>query len=204
MRCRSLGVVDYAPTLEQMKAFTAGRRPETEDEIWLLEHPPVFTQGLTGKAEHVLDNRDIPIVQVDRGGQVTYHGPGQLVAYVLFDLRRANMNIRELVHRLETALVNSLADWDIDAYGDPSARGVYVQGRKIGALGLKVSRGRSYHGVSLNVDMDLTPFTGINPCGHVGLEVTSMANLLGGRCPSMEEVGGSLLSHLESRLNATA
>ena len=135
---------------------------------------------------------------------MTYHGPGQWVAYVLFDLRRANMNVRELVHRLEMAVVNVLADWDIDAYGDPSARGVYVEGRKIGALGLKVSRGRSYHGLSLNVDMDLTPFSGINPCGHAGLEVTSMALLLGERCPDMEIVGKSLLTHLVSGLAATA
>ena len=203
MNCRRLGVVDYAPTLEEMKTFTAERGTETEDEIWLLEHPPVFTQGLTGKREHILDNRDIPVVHVDRGGQVTYHGPGQWVAYVLFDLRRANMNVRELVHRLEMAVVNVLADWDIDAYGDPSARGVYVEGRKIGALGLKVSRGRSYHGLSLNVDMDLTPFTGINPCGRAGLEVTSMALVLGERCPDMEIVGKSLLIHLVSGLAAT-
>ena len=204
MNCRRLGVVDYAPTLEEMKAFTAERGPETEDEIWLLEHPPVFTQGLTGKTEHILDNRDIPIVCVDRGGQVTYHGPGQWVAYVLFDLRRAKMNVRELVHRLEMAVVDVLADWEIDAYGDPDARGVYVEGRKIAALGLKVSRGRSYHGLSLNVDMDLTPFTGINPCGHAGLEVTSMALLLGEQCPDMETVGNSLLSHLVGGLAATA
>ena len=204
MNCRRLGVVDYAPTLEEMKKFTTERGPETEDEIWLLEHPPVFTQGLTGKREHILDNRDIPVVHVDRGGQVTYHGPGQWVAYVLFDLRRANMNVRELVHRLEMAVVNVLADWDVDAYGDPSARGVYVEGRKIGALGLKVSRGRSYHGLSLNVDMDLTPFTGINPCGRAGLEVTSMALLLGERCPDMETVSKSLLTHLVSGLAATA
>ena len=203
MNCRRLGVVDYAPTLEEMKTFTAERGTETEDEIWLLEHPPVFTQGLTGKREHILDNRDIPVVHVDRGGQVTYHGPGQWVAYVLFDLRRANMNVRELVHRLEMAVVNVLADWDIDAYGDPSARGVYVEGRKIGALGLKVSRGRSYHGLSLNVDMDLTPFTGINPCGRAGLDVTSMALVLGERCPDMEIVGKSLLTHLMSGLAAT-
>ncbi len=204
MNCRRLGVVDYTPTFEEMKTFTAERGPETEDEIWLLVHPPVFTQGLTGKTENILDNRDIPVVYVDRGGQVTYHGPGQWVAYVLFDLRRANMNVRELVHRLEMAVVNLLAEWDIDAYGDPSARGVYVDGRKIGALGLKVSRGRSYHGLSLNVDMDLTPFTGINPCGYADLEVTSMARLLGERCPDMETVGKSLLSHLVNGLAATA
>ena len=199
MNCRRLGVVDYAPTLEEMKTFTAQRGPEAEDEIWLLEHPPVFTQGLTGKKEHILDNRDIPVVHVDRGGQVTYHGPGQWVAYVLFDLRRANMNVRELVHRLEMAVVNVLADWDIDAYGDPSARGVYVEGRKIGALGLKVSRGRSYHGLSLNVDMDLTPFSGINPCGHAGMAMTRLADLVDD-CPGCEAVALELAECLARQL----
>ena len=196
MQCRRLGVVDYQPTFDAMKRFTAERTAETEDEIWLLQHPPVYTQGLTGRAEHVLDAGAIPVIQIDRGGQVTYHGPGQWVAYILYDLRRANVNIRELVTLLENAVVALLDEWGLSASGDPSARGVYVDGRKIAALGLKVSRGRAYHGLSLNVDMDLAPFKGINPCGYEGLEVTSMAALLGENCPDMESVAESLLAQL--------
>ena len=204
MQCRRLGVVDYQPTFDAMKRFTAERTAETEDEIWLLQHPPVYTQGLTGRTEHVLDAGAIPVIQVDRGGQVTYHGPGQWVAYILYDLRRANVNIRELVTLLENAVVALLGEWGLSASGDPSARGVYVDGRKIAALGLKVSRGRAYHGLSLNVDMDLAPFKGINPCGYEGLEVTSMAALLGESCPDMESVAESLLTQLVSALPTPA
>ena len=204
MRLRRLGVVDYQSTFDAMKAFTASRAPGTEDEVWLLQHPPVYTQGLSGKPEHILNTRDIPVIQVDRGGQVTYHGPGQWVAYVLYDLRRANVNIRELVNLLETAVVQVLAEWGIAACGDPAARGVYVEGRKIAALGLKVSKGRSYHGLSLNADMDLAPFAGINPCGYEGLEVTSVSQLLGNRCPNMTEMGDALLRHLEQNLPSPA
>lgn len=197
MLCRQLGAVEYGPILEAMKAFTQAREEDTDDEIWLLQHPPVYTQGLSGKAEHVLDVGTIPVIPVDRGGQVTYHGPGQWVAYVLYDLRRAGVNVRELVALLEGAVVNLLSDLGIEAYGDPSARGVYVEGRKIAALGLKVSRGRSYHGLSLNVDMDLSPFNGINPCGYAGLVVTSIARELpAGPIPTLEEVGNALLDHL--------
>lgn len=201
MQFRRLGLVDFAPTLESMKAFTAARTAATEDEIWLLEHPPVYTQGLSGKAEHVLDAGDIPVIHIDRGGQVTYHGPGQWVAYVLCDLRRAGMSIRELVERLERAVISLLAEHGITAYGDPAARGVYVQGRKIAALGLKVSRGRSYHGLSLNVDMDLSPFLGINPCGYEGLEVTSVVRELGAdQRLDFSDLGERLLYHLEQVL----
>jgi len=197
MQCRQLGTVDYGPTLEAMKAFTQTREEDTDDEIWLLQHPSVYTQGLSGKAEHVLDVGTIPVIPADRGGQVTYHGPGQWVAYVLYDLRRANVNVRELVALLEGSVVNLLSDLGIEAYGDPAARGVYVEGRKIAALGLKVSRGRSYHGLSLNVDMDLAPFNGINPCGYAGLEVTSVARELpAGACPTLDAVGDALLDHL--------
>ena len=204
MQCRRLGVVDYQPTFDAMKRFTAERTAETEDEIWLLQHPPVYTQGLTGRTEHVLDAGAIPVIQIDRGGQVTYHGPGQWVAYILYDLRRANVNIRELVTLLENAVVALLGEWGLSASGDPSARGVYVDGRKIAALGLKVSRGRAYHGLSLNVDMDLAPFKGINPCGYEGLEVTSMAALLGESCADMESVAESLLAQLVSALPTPA
>ena len=201
MQCRQLGTVDYGPTLEAMKAFTQTREEDTDDEIWLLQHPPVYTQGLSGKAEHVLDVGTIPVIPADRGGQVTYHGPGQWVAYVLYDLRRANVNVRELVALLEGSVVNLLSDLGIEAYGDPAARGVYVEGRKIAALGLKVSRGRSYHGLSLNVDMDLAPFNGINPCGYAGLEVTSVARELpAGACPTLDAVGDALLAHLRKVL----
>ena len=204
MQCRRLGVVDYQPTFDAMKRFTAERTAETEDEIWLLQHPPVYTQGLTGRNEHVLDAGTIPVIQIDRGGQVTYHGPGQWVAYILYDLRRANVNIRELVTLLENAVVALLGEWGLSASGDPSARGVYVDGHKIAALGLKVSRGRAYHGLSLNVDMDLAPFKGINPCGYEGLEVTSMAALLGENCPAMESVAESLLAQLLAALPTPA
>ncbi len=205
MQHRRLGMVDFASTFESMKVFTAERTQTTEDEIWLLQHPPVYTQGLSGKAEHVLDAGDIPVIHIDRGGQVTYHGPGQWIAYVLYDLRRAGMTIRELVERLEVAVVNLLADYGVAAYGDPGARGVYVQGRKIAALGLKVSRGRSYHGLSLNVDMDLSPFAGINPCGYEGLEVTSVARELGAdQAVDVSELGERLLYYLEQALPAKA
>ena len=204
MQCRRLGVVDYQPTFDAMKRFTAERTAETEDEIWLLQHPPVYTQGLTGRTEHVLDAGAIPVIQIDRGGQVTYHGPGQWVAYILYDLRRANVNIRELVTLLENAVVALLGEWGLSASGDPSARGVYVDGHKIAARGLKGSRGRAYHGLSLNVDMDLAPFKGINPCGYEGLEVTSMAALLGESCPDMESVAESLLTQLVSALPTPA
>jgi lipoyl(octanoyl) transferase len=195
-----MGLVAYQPTLESMKAFTAGRTETTEDEIWLLQHPSVYTQGLSGKPEHVLDPGDIPVVQIDRGGQVTYHGPGQWIAYILYDLRRAGVNVRELVTLLETAVINLLAELDIVATGDPQARGVYVDGCKIAAMGLRVSRGRSYHGLSLNADMDLAPFSGINPCGYEGLAVTSIAELLGDRCPPIEAVGALLVRHLQDVL----
>jgi lipoyl(octanoyl) transferase len=200
MLCRRLGTVDFESTFDGMKAFTASRTPDTEDEIWLLQHPPVYTQGLSGKPEHVLDPGEVPIIQIDRGGQVTYHGPGQWVAYVLYDLRRANVNVRQLVTLLESAVVEVLGEWGIKARGDPDARGVYVHGCKIAALGLKVSKGRSYHGLSLNVDMDLSPFRGINPCGYEGLEVTSIATLMGSDCPTMDEVGEVLLRHLKALL----
>jgi lipoyl(octanoyl) transferase len=197
MQFRRLGLVDFPPTFEAMKVFTAARTGATDDEIWLLQHPPVYTQGLSGQAEHVLDAGAIPVVHIDRGGQVTYHGPGQLIAYVLYDLRRAGMNVRELVESLERAVINLLADHGVTAQGDPAARGVYVRGKKIAALGLKVSRGRSYHGLSLNVDMDLSPFAGINPCGHKGLEVTSVQQELESDQPiNFSDIGERLLHHL--------
>ena len=204
MRIKKLGVVDYQPTFEAMKSFTAERSPDTEDEIWLLQHPPVYTQGLSGRPEHIIRAPQYPVVQIDRGGQVTYHGPGQWVAYILFDLRRAEVQVRQLVTILETAVVELLAELGIEAVGNPEARGVYVDGKKIASLGLKVSRGCSYHGLALNSDMDLTPFQSIHPCGYEGLEVTSVAALLGTACPSMTAIGDALVQCLRRGLTRPA
>ena len=204
MRIKKLGVVDYQPTFEAMKSFTAERSPDTEDEIWLLQHPPIYTQGLSGRPEHIIRAPQYPVVQIDRGGQVTYHGPGQWVAYILFDLRRAEVQVRQLVTILETAVVELLAELGIEAVGNPEARGVYVDGKKIASLGLKVSRGCSYHGLALNSDMDLTPFQSIHPCGYEGLEVTSVAALLGTACPSMTAIGDALVQCLQRGLTRPA
>ena len=197
---RRLGLVDYAPTLERMQAYTAQRGPDSDDEIWLLEHPPVFTQGISGRAEHVLAPGDIPVLQVDRGGQVTYHGPGQWVAYLLVDLRRRGLGVRALVDRIEAAMVATLASFHIDAAANPEAPGVYVDGAKIASLGLRVSRGCSYHGLALNVRPELEHFQRIDPCGYRGLEVTSMAALLGERAPDMATVADVLLEALQRQL----
>lgn len=160
-----------------MQVFTNTRTNETSNELWVVEHPPVYTLGQAGKREHILDPNNIPIVESDRGGQVTYHGPGQVVIYTLFDLRRAGIGIRELVVRLESAIIAALANFDINATGRREAPGVYVNEQKIAALGLRVRRGCAYHGLSLNIDVDLHPFSGINPCGYADLEVTSMKKL---------------------------
>jgi lipoyl(octanoyl) transferase len=175
---RELGLVDYEPTWQAMQRFTNERGPDTADEIWLLQHPPVFTQGQAGKAEHLLLPGDIPVVQVDRGGQVTYHGPGQLVAYLLLDVRRSGLGVRELVNRIERSLVATLASYGVNASAKPDAPGVYVDGAKIASLGLRIRNGRSFHGLALNVDMDLTPFRRINPCGYAGMVMTQLADLL--------------------------
>ena len=174
---RDFGLVDYQRVWRAMQHFTDNRDNNTVDEIWLLEHPAVFTQGQAGKAEHILAPGNIPVIQVDRGGQVTYHGPGQLVAYLLIDLRRKNMAVRKLVTIIENAIVKVLALHQIKAAPRPDAPGVYVQsgrGAKIAQLGLRVRKGSSFHGLSLNVDMDMEPFQRINPCGFAGMEVTSM------------------------------
>lgn len=160
-----------------MQDFTNARISDTINELWVVEHPAVYTLGQAGKREHILSVSNIPVVESDRGGQVTYHGPGQVVVYTLFDLRRAGIGIRELVVRLENAIIDTLAHFDIEAIGRRDAPGVYVDGQKIAALGLRVRRGCAYHGLSLNIDMDLQPFQGINPCGFAGLEVTSMKKL---------------------------
>lgn len=198
---RRLGEVDYTAALERMRAFTRDRRDETPDELWLLQHPAVFTQGQAGRPEHLLATGTIPVVQVDRGGQVTYHGPGQCVVYLLIDLRRRAYGVRVLVERMEKAVVAMLRCYGIEAAPDPARPGVYVRGDKIASLGLRVRRGCSYHGLALNVDMDLEPFLRINPCGHAGLEVTSMARLLPEHEFVMNEVGERLLEHLQFELD---
>lgn len=191
---RHLGRADYESVWQAMKQFTADRDANTGDEIWIVEHPPVFTLGQAGKAIHILQDVGIPVINSDRGGQVTYHGPGQLVGYLLFDIRRKKLNVRELVSGIEQAIIRVLAAYDIAAEADPKAPGVYVNQQKIAALGLRVRKGRSYHGLSLNIDMDLTPFAAINPCGYQGLEVTSLKKL--GKNASMQELARKLVDEI--------
>lgn len=169
-----LGLVDYAPTWQAMQQFTAQRTPETRDEIWLLQHPPTYTQGQAGLPEHLLNARNIPVVQIDRGGQITYHGPGQIVAYLLLDLRRWKINVRQLVRLMEQSVIDILAGYNIAASGREDAPGVYVGDAKIAALGLKIKHSYCYHGLAFNIDMDLTPYDFINPCGYQGLRVTQL------------------------------
>lgn len=176
---RHLGRVDYSPTWKAMQRFTDERDASTPDEIWLAEHPPVFTLGVNAKREHLLATGDIPVVQIDRGGEVTYHGPGQLLIYPLIDLRRHVLGIRELIVALENAVIACVAAWGIEACGSREAPGVYVNGAKLASVGLRIRRGSSYHGMALNVALDLRPFDGINVCGHRGLRVTQLADLCG-------------------------
>ena len=174
---RWLGRVEYEPTWRAMQDFTARRNADTADELWLLEHPPVFTQGQAGKPEHLIAATGIPVVPIDRGGQITYHGPGQVVAYVLVDLRRRGYGIRELVTRMEQAVIDLLAAHGVSAARLVGAPGVYVDGAKIAALGLRVKHGCTYHGLAFNVDMDLAPYAAINPCGYAGMPVTQCRDL---------------------------
>lgn len=191
---RWLGRVDYEPTWRAMQAFTDARTAESRDEIWFLEHPPVFTMGMNGKYEHVLAPDDIPVVQIDRGGQVTYHGPGQLVVYPLLDVRRLGVGVRQLVVALENAVIALVAQWNIQAIGRRDAPGIYVDGRKLASIGLRIRRGCSYHGLAFNVAMDLEPFQRINPCGYQGLEVTDLRSL--GVTAAVEPVARDFASHL--------
>jgi lipoyl(octanoyl) transferase len=176
---RWLGRVAYQPTWRAMQQLVAQRGPGTRDEIWFLEHPPVFTLGMNSRPEHLLRTGDIPVLQIDRGGQVTYHGPGQLVVYPLLDLERARLGVRALVEGIERAITATVAVWGIEAYGRRDAPGVYVGPRKIASVGLRIRRGCSYHGLALNVAMDLEPFRRINPCGYAGLEMTQLSELGG-------------------------
>lgn len=195
---RRLGRQPYAPVWAAMQHYTDHRDSNSSDQLWLLEHEAVFTQGLAGKAEHVLDPGTIPVVQVDRGGQVTYHGPGQLIVYPLLDLRRLGLGVRDLVHGLEQAVIDTLAAWVIRGERRDGAPGVYVEGRKLMALGLRVRRGCSFHGLALNVAMDLAPYQRINPCGYQGLQVTQISEL--GGPADLDVVAAELLPRLGRQL----
>jgi lipoyl(octanoyl) transferase len=175
---RHLGEVDYHDTWQSMQQFTDSRHPDTADELWFLQHPPVYTLGKNGKAEHILNPIDVPVIHVDRGGQVTYHGPGQIVVYTLLDLNRLKTGVRELVTNIEQTIIELLADYGVSASARREAPGVYVNDAKIAALGLRVRKGCSFHGLALNVDMDLEPFSRINPCGYEGLEVTQLKHFV--------------------------
>jgi lipoyl(octanoyl) transferase len=197
---KQLGRVDYEPTWRAMQDFTAARNDATPDELWVLEHPPVFTLGQAGKREHLLQATDIPIVPIDRGGQITYHGPGQVVVYVLVDLKRRGYGVKELVSRMEEAVIDLLAESGVKAERKSGAPGVYVNGAKIAALGLRIKQGRSYHGLALNVDMDLSPFALINPCGYPGMAVTQTRDL--GIPGSMIELGERLAGILALKIES--
>ncbi|HCE3329408.1 TPA: lipoyl(octanoyl) transferase LipB [Vibrio parahaemolyticus] len=196
---KRLGRQDYEPVWKAMHEFTDQRTEETTDEVWLVEHNPVFTQGQAGKAEHLINTGDIPVVQSDRGGQVTYHGPGQLVAYFLINLRRKKLGVRDLVTTIENLVINTLKAYNIDSAARPDAPGVYVDGKKICSLGLRIRKGCSFHGLALNVNMDLTPFLRINPCGYAGMEMVQVSQFNG---PSdVETVEKQLIEELVTLLD---
>lgn len=199
---KNLGLQPYEPCFEAMKSFTETRDESTTDEIWFLQHQPVYTQGRAGKAEHIINPGEIPVVQIDRGGQVTFHGPGQLTAYLLIDIKRMGLGVRDLVTVIEASVVETLRAWDIVSAPRADAPGVYVSGEKIAALGLRIRRGCSYHGLSLNVDMDMEPWQRINPCG-LGVPVTQMANLLN-RCPDLGNLQKELAAKLANKLGYNA
>jgi lipoyl(octanoyl) transferase len=196
---RRLGRVEYQRAYDRMREFSATRTATTPDELWLLEHPPVYTLGQAGKLEHLLRGNGIPVARVDRGGQVTYHGPGQVVAYVLLDLRRRGLTVKRLVGQLEQAVIDLLASHGVEGARRAGAPGVYVGGAKVAALGLRVRGGCTYHGLALNVDMDLAPFRDINPCGYEGLAVTQLADL--GLPLSVAEAGGELAGRIADALD---
>jgi len=195
---RTMGFCEYETTLKAMQSFTLQRDPATEDEIWIVEHPAVYTLGLNGKRKHLTEKNTIPVIDADRGGQVTYHGPGQLVAYVLCDLQRKNLGVQEFVNKLEQSIIDLLNTFSIKSERIQKAPGVYVNGEKIAALGLRIKHGRSYHGLSLNIDMDLQPFKDINPCGYPDLKVTQLKNL--GITKDMSEIYPLLIKHLARNL----
>ncbi|MCQ9070132.1 lipoyl(octanoyl) transferase LipB [Vibrio sp. 1557] len=196
---KRLGRQDYEPVWKAMHEFTDQRTEETRDEVWLVEHNPVFTQGQAGKAEHLINTGDIPVVQSDRGGQVTYHGPGQLVAYFLINLRRKKLGVRDLVTTIENLVINTLKAYNIDSAARPDAPGVYVAGKKICSLGLRIRKGCSFHGLALNVNMDLTPFLRINPCGYEGMEMVQVSQF--GGPDNVEAVEKQLIKELVTLLD---
>lgn len=198
---RQLGRQRYMPIWQKMQDFTDTRDENTPDEIWLVEHESVFTQGQAGKDEHLLAPGDIEVIKVDRGGQVTYHGPGQQMMYVLFNLRRLKIGVRELVTWLEECIIESLAEYNIEAYAKADAPGVYVNDSKIASLGLRVRRGCSFHGLALNVNMDLSPFLRINPCGYAGMNMVQTKELEGPQ--NLQSAGEGLVKHMIKKLNAT-
>lgn len=200
MKIKKLGLVDYLPTFEAMKTFNANRDAETEDELWLVEHTPVFTQGLAGKPEHLLLHSDIPVVQIDRGGQITYHGLGQVVVYTMIDFKRRHTSVRKIVSALENAIIATLAEYEILSVNDSKRPGVYVGEKKIASLGLRIKNGSVYHGLALNVNMDLEPFHQINPCGYAGLEMTQIADYVQ-PCPTWDEVADKLAANLVHELD---
>lgn len=191
---KRLGLIEYRPTYAAMRQFTTSRLAGTTDEIWILQHPPVYTVGLAGRPEHLPRTSAIPVERIDRGGQITYHGPGQSVVYTLLDLKRLNLKIRQLVNLIEQAVVDLLAEYNVEAQRKSAAPGVYVGGAKVAALGLRIRNGCCYHGVALNADMDLTPFQAIDPCGYPGLRVTQTRDL--GIQASADELGEQLAGRL--------
>ena len=196
---RSLGLQDYAEAWQAMRSFTEQRQPDTDSEVWLLQHPPVFTLGQAGRPEHILNPGDIPVVHCDRGGQVTYHGPGQLIAYLLINLQHANTGVRGLVSSMENSVIELLKKYDVNALTRAGAPGVYVGDAKIAALGLRVRRGYTYHGLALNVDMNMAPYEQINPCGHAGQQITQTRSL--GIQADMQQLANELVSLLAAKLN---
>ncbi|MFC1602143.1 lipoyl(octanoyl) transferase LipB [Pseudomonadota bacterium] len=202
LHIQHLGLCDYEPTWRKMQRYTDQRTADSQDQLWLLEHPPIFTLGQAAKPEHLLAPDDIPVIQIDRGGQVTYHGPGQLMAYLLLDLQKKKMGIKALVCHIEQAIINLLESYAIAANTKSGAPGVYVGEKKIAAIGLRVRRGCTFHGLSLNVDMDLEPFNRINPCGYPGLKTTQLSELEGPT--DLQQIGTDLSHHLASQLDYTA
>ena len=204
IQIKPLGLQPYQTTWQAMKTFTEQRQDNTPDELWIVEHPPVFTQGLNGKSEHLLHyDNDIPVIKTDRGGQITFHAPGQLIIYVLFDLKRAKLGVRALVTLMEQAIIEYLQQLGISATARADAPGVYVNNQKIASLGLKIRKQKSYHGLALNVDMDLSPFKQINPCGLTTIQMTQITTLLKTRSPTLTEAGHALTQILIKRLNAS-
>ena len=198
IQVRRFGLVDYAPAYELMQQFSAQREAEAIDQLWLLEHSPVYTLGKAGKQQHILNPGTIPVIQVDRGGQVTYHGPGQIILYLLLDVRRKKLGVRQIVTAMENAIIKTLEACAINAYAKPEAPGVYVNQQKIASLGLRIKNGKSYHGLALNYEMDLGPFSGINPCGYEGLEVINLVDIADGT--SRPEVELLIISNLAHEL----